>query len=108
MKTSFLLFVLLILSNVAFGQRCPIANGLYKAHKITNSYDSITGIYTKSYYTELGVVKVVMDSVSKASFELHKLGHTIPTNLKHCVIVYHKGKYKKFSPSQMLQSTHQL
>ena len=105
----FLIIILLTLSSVAFGQiKCPISNGLYKAYKVENNYDSTTNIYTKIYHTQLGVVKVVMDSVSKSSFEIHKLGKTIPTNLKHSVIVYHNGRYKKFSPSQILESTNQL
>ena len=110
MKTfNFFLFILLTLSSVAFGQsRCPIANGLHKAYKVENSYDSTTNTYIKIYHTQLGVVKVIMDSVSKTSFEIHKFGHTIPTNLRNAVTVYHNGRYKKFNQSQMLKSTHQL
>lgn len=106
MKKLLLITLLLTLFNVTFGQTSITA--LHKAHKVANYYNPATQVYTKLYYTEAGIVKVVMDSVSKHSYELHKNSHTIPTNLRGLISVYYRNKTKRFSHTQMLRATKQL
>lgn len=88
--------------------KCPVTEGLYKYKSLTHQYDSVTKVYTKIYETELGFVSLIMQDVCKESYELHRYGHTIPTNLKHNVVVKWRNRYKRFTHTQILRSTKQL